>query len=897
MQKLYLYPSAKKYWEEYLPKETSKEWKTEISKYIAELDKPTLTELWGKEKNKLTIAANKNDEQTVKALVSQFPHFARLAALDELLPTWANAYLKGDFGQANQALQTAQAIGKTLIEIQDDHLVADTVATITRLSQQSTATQGLTALAQAHLSYQEGRKLGEIEDFEKANKPLAEALTIFSKYNDSALTALIYLNQARSYFARLESKNAFDKLQQAQVLSEKSYYPHLLGCIWSLSGNEQLKLFQFTKALEANSLAIKYLKHTRALNSLAIALISYSQILSNLAEPKQVLNQYLEVLETLSKIDSPLQKSVSNLSTAIYLTRISKVKTMFYFYNEVLDVASKNKLDKIIFTLLCWRSLAYHKIGNEDSALQDIKQARASLIESNDETFRLRAEDELAIAEGECIFKKEPEKSIKLFTQLINSYLQAKGEQEQIAYLYLLRARAYLNLSDYQNAENDLKASIQKFEIARSNIKYEAFRTNFFEKPQEIYDEMIQLQLKLNHPDIAFEYSEVRQARALLDLLNTKTREVELLNDPQFILDNTTQPLNLLKIQEKLPANVTLISYAFLSEKLYIWCVTKDQIHSVQSPVKEEEIKALITRFYGSIGNYAKREAIKPILTSLYQGIFQPILPFVSQDQTLVFIPSKSLYQIPFPALVDDKTDQYLIEKQKVMVSPSATIFIKCLEKKQQLAKQKFINNILAIGDPKFNHKKFHDLSDLSGAELEAKKVIQFYPSSQLLLHEEATKTKFLSLANNYNVIHFAGHSIMDAQSPLYSELVFAEGEDKQQSSGLYAYELYKQKFNHTKLVVLAACKTANGRSLNNEGIANLARPFLAAGVPTVVASLWNASDDVSAELFIAFHKKLIATNDPVEALQSAQLHLINHSNPNMRLPQMWAPFVLLGGF
>lgn len=897
LQKLTLSSQARKFWSEYLTKDKSADWVKEVNSYIDKLNEPTLTALWEREKNKVAIAANKNDYQTVKHLVTEFPHFARMYALDELIPAWATAYLKGDFDQANQALQTAQAIGKVLIEIHQDHMIDDGVATINRLAQQPDATKDLTNLAQAHLFYQEGRKLDGSNDFEKASKPLTQALNIFYQYKDNAFIALIYLNQTRSYFYSLENTTAFDKLEQTRLLSEIYIYPYLLGRVWSVNGQEQRKLFQFTKALQAMPLAVKYLKQTATLSDLAIAHVNYSQLLSELDDSKQVLGHYKQALETISQLEkSPLQNTITIGTTASYLTKIDKVKLVFYFYDEMLDMAIKNKIeDKIFFTTLRWRSYAYHRLNKDDFALQDIKQIRAYLVQFSDETFRLRAENELAIAEGEYILKKEPEKSIQLFTQIINTYLKAKGQQERIAYLYLLRARAYLVLNDYKNAENDLKASIQEFEIARSNIKYEGFRTNFFEKPQEIYDEMIQLQLKLNHNDIAFDYSEARKARSLLDLLsNNRSREIELFNDPQFILNSTPQPLSILKIQEKLPSTIVLINYAFIDEKLYIWCITKNEIHTIQSPLKENEINLLISEFYSSIKNNGKTEKFTPTLSKLYQAVFNPISHFISQQKTLVFIPNKSLNQIPFAALVDPNTNKYLIEKQKIVVVPSATVFIKCLERNQQLAKEKSLNTLI-IGNPKFDKKDFSNLSYLPGAKLEANQISESYPNHQLLLEEQATKTNFLTLANNYDVIHFAGHAIMDAKFPLYSQLIFAK-DSKQPNSSLYAYELYKQKFNHTKLVVLAACKTANGQNLNNEGVANLARPFLAAGVPTVIASLWDANDRASAKLFIAFHKNLATTVDPVEALQNAQLQLINNSDPSLRSPQMWAAFALLGG-
>ncbi len=894
LQKLYLYISARKYWTAYLAKEKSDDWKAEINKYIEELNKPTLTALWEKEKPKVGLAALRGDYTTVKQIVSEYPHFARMYALDELFPSWATSYLERDFDTGEEVLRVIQAIGKVLIEIHQDHMIDDGLSTIYRVYDQPNAAKNLTQLAQAHLLYNEGSKLNENNDPAKASKPLAEALVIFKQYDDNAFIALIYLCQARSYIAQLETKSIFEKLEQTQTLSEQYNYHYLLGRTWSIKGQEQRKLFQFTEALETMLLAIKFLKQTVALKDLSIAFVNYSQLLTELAQSKQVLSQYYKTLQTISKTENFFQQTTAILAIAMYLTQINEVRFAFYFYNELLSITTTNKLEKNLFSMLRWRSLAYYKLGEHFAALQDIEQTKAYLLQFTDKTFYLRAENELAIAEGEYSLEINPKKSILLLTQVINIYLKTKGQQERLCYLYLLRARAYLILNDYQNAESDLKASIQEFEIARNNIKHESFRTEFFEKPQEVYDEMIQLQLKLNRLDIAFNYLETRQARVLLDLLHNNSKQIELLNEPQFIIDSVTKPFELAEIQKRLPNNVVLISYAFLSENLYIWCITKNKIKVVKSSLKEEEINSLIEKFYKLIEQNKSKESLKSLLIKFYQGVFQPILPFISSEQPLVFIPSKSLYQIPFSALVDNKTNQYLIEKHKVVVVPSATIFIKCLEKNQLLAK--YPNNILAIGNPSFNRKIFPNLSNLPASELEAEQISKFYSKSKLLLGPQATKTKFLALAKNYNLIHFAGHAIIDEQSPLYSQLVFARDETKKQNSGLYAYELYKQRFSQTKLVVLAACKTANGHNFNNEGVANLARPFLASGVPTVVASLWNANDRASAELFTAFHKNLIKTSNIVEALQNAQLELINHSDPRFHSPQMWGTFVLLGG-
>jgi CHAT domain-containing protein len=97
------------------------------------------------------------------------------------------------------------------------------------------------------------------------------------------------------------------------------------------------------------------------------------------------------------------------------------------------------------------------------------------------------------------------------------------------------------------------------------------------------------------------------------------------------------------------------------------------------------------------------------------------------------------------------------------------------------------------------------------------------------------------------------------------------------------------------RLVVLAGCSTANGKVWDSEGVANLGRPFLAAGVPTVVASLWQVGDRASFALLDEFYGRLRAGADPGSALRQAQASMIHHTDPALRSPRSWAAFSLVG--
>jgi CHAT domain-containing protein len=97
-------------------------------------------------------------------------------------------------------------------------------------------------------------------------------------------------------------------------------------------------------------------------------------------------------------------------------------------------------------------------------------------------------------------------------------------------------------------------------------------------------------------------------------------------------------------------------------------------------------------------------------------------------------------------------------------------------------------------------------------------------------------------------------------------------------------------------LVVLAGCGTASGPVSGGAGSLSLARAFLAARVPTVVASLWPVVDDRTAHVMTALHTRLSGGDDPAHALREAQVMLLRSPDPELRSPSTWAAFRAFGG-
>jgi CHAT domain-containing protein len=111
----------------------------------------------------------------------------------------------------------------------------------------------------------------------------------------------------------------------------------------------------------------------------------------------------------------------------------------------------------------------------------------------------------------------------------------------------------------------------------------------------------------------------------------------------------------------------------------------------------------------------------------------------------------------------------------------------------------------------------------------------------------------------------------------------------------LFAHEIAQVRFPKTRVVVLAACSTAAGTLSRGEGVVSVARPFLAGGVPLVVASQWDVDDRATEQLTMAFHRELAKSRDPIHSLQSAQLSMLRSGDPVQMLPESWGAFIAVG--
>jgi len=175
---------------------------------------------------------------------------------------------------------------------------------------------------------------------------------------------------------------------------------------------------------------------------------------------------------------------------------------------------------------------------------------------------------------------------------------------------------------------------------------------------------------------------------------------------------------------------------------------------------------------------------------------------------------------------------------------------------------------------------------DLAASEQEVRAVARQFANTSVLTGDQATPARFATAAAESDVIHFAGHAVVDERRPSRSALVMSGG------ALLRASEIVQWRLPRTRMVVLAGCSTAAGRS-TSEGTASLARAFLLAGSPAVVATLWRVRDEDASEFSRRFYAALAAGESGKQALRAAQQSLLLHSSGIHHYD--WAAFQWIG--
>lgn len=463
------------------------------------------------------------------------------------------------------------------------------------------------------------------------------------------------------------------------------------------------------------------------------------------------------------------------------------------------------------------------------------------------------------------------EEAINNYNQVIQYY----GDSDFSINKYEARKGRLLCFTALKNdsaVKEEMPVLIQMFDENRQKLIDESNRNTFFDNEQSVYDIAADYSyVQLKDSEQAFNYAENSRARGLLNLIE----------------NNSSEPLTLSEVRQKIPDQIQIVYYAVLADKLLIWQISNSSHHSIEKPIKYDDLEEKIQNYTKLLAN---KSDIRDAAKDLYRIMIQPVENNLEPNKPLGIIADKMLYRLPFASLISPQTNKYLIEDYPLFFSPSATLLINETENAGQKSKVR-TETVLSIGNPTFSRKEYPDLANLPDAAREAEKIGALYDSRYVFVNNEAAKEQVFNNLDKADVVHFAGHYVPNSKSSSFSKLLLAKGD-------LTIEEIMRKKLNHPRLIVLSACETGVEKFYRGEGMIGAARAFLASGVPLVVASQWAVDSDATAELMIKFHYYRKRQNlSTITALRQAQIDLLTGENNRSRQPFYWAGFLSVGGY
>lgn len=867
LEVLALKNEAAKAWRDYLKLDAKSAWADEARKRLAAIEAiPGHAEEWHKAKAKMLVAAKAGDAKAVRDLMPGYCEETREWLEEELLPEWSGHELAGADANAAETMRISEVLALAQAEVSGDRMLRDTLEAIRRATVGGKS-ESLVMLAQGHRLYAEARRLYEKGDTDSAQHVFNQASATLSRGGSPyAEWANFYGAIADYYHAGTPALAERFRAQGDQAKDNGYAYLEartrwMCGLIEGGNGALIDEIEEYRSALAGFS-------STREITGSAAIYGRLSGPLFELGDSGSAWKALQAGFECLNRssnkhrwanamgVTAPLIASEGMPRVALHvasttLDGTSSQLERAFLYSTRVSIDLQNRWWKEAEDDLKREELAISTLpaGGEREQLQALGSARASAVEVS----------------------RHPAEAAERLTRSI-SYYQAARLGSELPELYLWRGRALLGIGHVDAAESDFVAGLKEIETLRSEER--GYEISYLEHGWELVSELVRFEaVTQRRLDLALDFLERDRA---LSVLGKRT------------------PMRAVEIQRNLPPGTALVYYFIRDPELYSWLVTPSTTFLVRQRLSADDIQSLVRTFRNRLERASPVEQIRSSSARLYDVLIRPLDGRVSGNTPLVFIPDGVLNDVPFAALLDRRANRYLAENHVVTIAPSGTIWARSTARLNLNTDP--VRSILAVSSPRAEGPGAENLPTLLAADDEAKEIAAIYPRATLLIGRQATKSRFLQLSGQADVVQFSGHALSDGKNPNLSRLYFAAGSGSSEDGILFGQDLNGRLFPRTRLMALAACSTATGIATHSEGPLSLAHGFLASGIPQVIATLWPTNDERSGDLLVRFHKAFARGDSAGAALRQAQLALLNGKDPSVRSPAIWAAYELIGG-
>jgi CHAT domain-containing protein/tetratricopeptide (TPR) repeat protein len=673
---------------------------------------------------------------------------------------------------------------------------------------------------------------------------------------------------------------------------------------------------------------------------LALVLTSIGRLYRAHGEVDQAIELYRGALAMQEQTNNIYGQVQSLNAIGATYERLNRMQDALEMYERAIVVAQQLESPRVTRFLIGARASALVELGKHAEALPIL----LSVLEGEEQPY-LRAIRRRNVAAA-YLHLGDPRAALDQIDKEIAGTREAKYLDE-LPRALALRAQIRERLGDIDGALADAQEAAAQLEEMRRNLVPSDFMKRGFAQWNElIYGVNIALATRKGDTPGSFIAAEQARARALLDLLALRAE----LRRARSAVDTGPQPTAgpiaigtrtdlasplsaAAPSLERLAATAarlhsTILSYWVGDDATFLWVMTPEgQLRLRRIAATRQQIEALVRQTLPAAASDAKPSAATTVaargaalelpaaplvaLRKLHTLLIEPAEALLPASGRLTIVPHGPLFKLSFVALTD-KRGKYLIERFAVHYAPSAT----ALEFTSQTSAHARQDGYLLVADPAPLPSildpidgRPRPLPPLPGSTREARAIAALLPPDETTMLDgaRASEAQVKAALHGKRVLHLATHGVIRDAEPLASFIAVGEtGREPGADGRLTAEELYDVDLD-SDLVVLSACRSADGQ-VSGDGIFGLTRALLSAGTSSVIASAWAVADEPTAQMMPAFYKEWLRTGSKIDSLRHAQLALIRNlragrvsaQTPIGRItlsehPLFWAGFMLIG--
>ena len=868
---LYLRELATSAWRSYLAVDERSHWADEARLRLQELEKPTST--WSAARSKLLQASTAGDSTRIYEVVTAFPWHAR----DELrttLMSWGRSFANGDSG-ASAIRDRALMLGRSVRRTTGDRLwedIANDIA-IGRNPRLAQVAQGLVA-------YERGRsELDRIDDLDSASVWLDRAFGLLHAARSPA-SHLVAYDRARVSYQRHTNAGYDDALARFRRLLAttppeyrwvRALATRNVGFIEFVGANFDVASASFSAAIAQGAGVREPVLDLRTRTDAA-------RLFAMLRGERAGWRELYSAFRTLPSYSDTPSDAQRIFATAAVLSWRRFPRVAPVFQHEFVRLTEVLGDSLLMVSALTREAELLVREGQPTRALESLRRVSAYARGIPGDTTRLLMLADADLVRGQLWLRDRPDSAVRILRAVVERY-DASDYLVQASRAKLILANAFVAARAMDSARVVFDDAVSMIARARSGIASHDDRARFLDEARPIIDRIVDFRLSRGDTIGALDFIERMRGRVLLERAERATPNV----------DTSYRPID--AIRRTLAPHTSILSYAVLDKEIVGWLIRRDGVWMRRIPTGDG-IESVAAEFTRLITTRAAGQQIRNASGRLRDLLIAPFESSLPEESKLIVVPDKWLHFVPFAALFDARKQRFLVQSHELAVAPSVQLFFESVVRYQALGSSS-TSSVLAVGNPDFD-RTVYNLPGLPGAEREARAVARQHSQARLLIGRDATRKAFLDQARSASVIHFAGHGLISTDAPLLSQLVLAPDEDGASSGALYVKDVFELSLPVTRLAILSGCRTADGALSGTEGASSLARALFAAGVPAVIAGLWEVEDRETEAFFASFHADFLRRPDAGAALRRAQLVWIAKGDP-WRSARTWAAFQLFG--